>query len=567
MKKSLLIYLVFCSFVFGQNNFEMLYPKPSDSQNNKITFADGNLGFIINGKRQLLITVDKGVTWEINRTLDFFPREIKFKNNIGIIAGDGAILRSDDYGKNWVKVYQYGFNLNSINFINDNTIYVSGQSTLLKSFDNGLTWNDSSYISGGSAAATVFTDENTGHAACYNGKILKTVDGGQNWYSTINEPGMPSDFYSISFPTKNIGFANKGHGDMLKTTNGGETWVKFSDLIYSREAYGMQFFDDNSGITVGRDGAIYKTQNGGSSWQWISAMPTFTYDSGYDLRSLYFFDPQNGICVGDNGRIIKTENGGANWKNYSPTYDEINEFHLVAPNKGFMKTNKGEFFKMDTNENTLVKLQSPPNQNTQAFFFVNESVGYSIGANQGSVYKTTDGGTHWNLTNNSTNIILYESLYSISFLNENLGYVSGGYNQPGVFRTTNGGVSWEKISNYSFISLKFVDQNVGFGMRAGMNSILYKTIDGGVTWNPCFNNSSWQIIFYALDKDNIFIKSDEGDSSFHKTTDGGSSWVQSNILDYGFDKIKFINNNVGFVADDSNLYNTRRRADMEFSIL
>ncbi|SFM99860.1 Por secretion system C-terminal sorting domain-containing protein [Chryseobacterium oleae] len=554
MKKTIYVFsLLVSNYFLSQNNFTLITPKPSDSKANKVVFSNTNTGFIINGKRELLYTTDQGVNWTVKETLNFLPRDIKFRNNVGFIVGDNTILRSDDYGMTWNKVNVFGSLLNSINFINDDVVYISGQTQILKSSDKGLSFPVDTTMYSMSAMITVFTDANSAHVATYDGRIRKTVDGGNTWVTTVSDSSSSNNFYSLVFPSQNVGYANKGFGDMLKTIDGGLTWTTLNYNVYNKETYGMQFFDENNGYTVGKDGAVYKTANGGASWQWISPNSIYSSDNEYNLNGLYFFDSQKAICVGNNGRIIKTVNGGTNWTNYSPTYDIINELHFVNPTHAYFKTNMEEFFKTSDAGNSWQKVQYPPHESySNGFRFVNENTGYSIGANQGQVYKTVNGGMSWT----QSTVIQYEPLYSVSFLSENVGFVSGGYDTPnkGIYKTVDGANSWQKISDQRFSSLKFFNNNVGYGVLTSSYGKLYKTVDGGITWNICFNGGSSNIYYDLLNENQIFLKGDNGD--FFKSSDGGATWAQSQAPFYSFDKIKFADQNVGYIADQERVYRT-----------
>ncbi|NIF04858.1 T9SS type A sorting domain-containing protein [Chryseobacterium sp. Tr-659] len=555
MKKTINLILVLISNYFlSQNNFTLVTPKPSDAKATKIAFSKDNLGFIINNNKELLSTNDKGLSWGLKQTLNFVPRDIKFRNNVGFIVGDYTILRSDDYGVTWNPVNVFGgYSLNSINFISDDEVYISGQTQILKSSDKGLTFPVNTTMYGMSAAITVFTNADNVIATTYDGRIRKSTDGGNTWVTTASDTSSSNQYYSLVFPSQNVGYVNKGFGDMLKTTDGGQTWTALSYSTYHTETYGMQFFDENNGFAVGANGAVYKTTNGGTSWQWISPTSMYNSDHDYDLNGLYFFDTQTAICVGNNGRIIKTQNGGTNWTNYAPTYDVINELHFINANNAYLKTNMGGFFKSSDAGNSWQKVQYPPHQSySNGFTFLNENVGYSIGANQGLVYKTTDGAQNWT----PSTVIQYEPLYSVSFLSENVGYVSGGYDTPnaGLFKTVDGASSWQKISNLKFSYLKFFNNNVGYGVKTGVFWTMYKTLDGGITWNICFEGPSSNIYFDFLNENQIFLKGNNGD--FFKSNDGGTTWTQSQLPYYSFDKIKFVDQNTGYVADQEKVYKT-----------
>lgn len=550
---TLLFLLMIINNFSAQNNFKLITPKPSDAKANKITFSNDNLGFIINDKKELLFTSDKGLTWTIKETLNFLPRDIKFRNNIGFIVGEYTILRSTDFGMTWASVPNYGTSLNSINFISDNDVYISGQNQILKSSDQGATFPTYTIMNGISASISVFTSATTAVVACYDGRIIRTTDGGDTWITHYSDTSSANTLHSMVFPSQSVGYANKGFGEMLKTTDGGQTWTTSTYNNYYRATYGMQFFDENSGIVVGNAGSIYKTTNGGASWQWISPTSSVSYNTDYNLNSLYFFNNLIGICVGDSGRIIKTENGGTNWMNYSPTYDEIDELHFVDSNKAYFKTNLGEFFKTQDTGNNWVKVQYPPHQSySNGFVFLNENIGYSIGANQGLVYKTINGATSWT----ASTVIQYETLNGFYFLNENIGFVSGGYSaaNEGLYKTIDGANSWQKISSEKFSFLKFFNNNLGYGVKTGIFNKLFKTTDGGITWFQCFDTGSSSIHFDFLNENQIFLKGNNGD--FFKSNDGGITWEQSTAPYYSFDKVKFINATTGFISDDRMIYKT-----------
>ena len=76
-----------------------------------------------------------------------------------------------------------------------------------------------------------FTNVNNGTAVGSGGIILRTSDGGQNWFSQTS--GTTNFLYGVSFIDINNGIAVGGIENfpgshisvILKTTNGGTTWT------------------------------------------------------------------------------------------------------------------------------------------------------------------------------------------------------------------------------------------------------------------------------------------------------------------------------------------------------
>ena len=98
-------------------------------------------------------TSDYGITWIENTHdgLNPWNKSIAFSNSLnGYGVGDnGRIIKSDDGGKNWgYPVTPINRTLNKIVYAGDNIYYVAGGNktndsiqTILKSTDNGITWN------------------------------------------------------------------------------------------------------------------------------------------------------------------------------------------------------------------------------------------------------------------------------------------------------------------------------------------------------------------------------------------------------------------------------------------
>jgi photosystem II stability/assembly factor-like uncharacterized protein len=167
-------------------------------------------------------------------------------------------------------------------------------------------------------------------------------------------------------------------------------------------------------------------------------------------------------------------------------------------------------------------------------FFVNDTVGFVSGIY--SVYKTNDGGRHWNrlITTDGGN----NGFGEIYFLDEDHGFVSlrscdaDDCNRGGWLMTMDGGTSWVRTTIGQYVkSIFFTSQLTGFVVteefieQSAIYTIL-KTTDGGKTWNEIFRPSPGKgeltarfvndQIGYAHDRYTIFM-----------TTDGGESWRAS----------------------------------------
>ncbi|RKY97823.1 MAG: hypothetical protein DRQ13_04195 [Ignavibacteriae bacterium] len=214
----------------------------------------------------------------------------------------------------WVQ--QYSGNpsrLFTINFVDENNGFASGgNKCLLKTTDGGNNWIVLQQGGSSDEYGTMFIrDLQTGWIALngwspVHSSILKTTDGGISW--TIQLSIYGHIVVSIFFIDDQIGWAACTEGVIYNTINGGDTWNLQYQLSTSEWLFDVFFVDQNNGWVVGNLGnKILKTTNGGNSWNWV------TIGTSDWLFYIDFIDHDTGITVGDNGRILKSTDGGINW--------------------------------------------------------------------------------------------------------------------------------------------------------------------------------------------------------------------------------------------------------------
>lgn len=154
----------------------------------------------------------------------------------------------------------------------------------------------------------------------------------------------------------------------------------------------------------------------------------------------------------------------------------------------------------------------------------NPSYGWICGF-QGSVLRTTDGGTTWS----GTRVTGANHLESVHFPSVNIGYVSG---LEGIFKSTNGGASWAEITPSSstydnFWGCYFLDDNNGFVIGGGCSSSqnFWRTTDGGSNWTPYIgnfpNSGLTDLIVYSMGGAGYASSS----GWIWQTNDGGLTWA------------------------------------------
>ncbi len=126
-----------------------------------------------------------------------------------------------------------------------------------------------------------------------------------------------TSFRGISVPDEKTVWVTGSGGTFMRTVNGGETW--YSDTI---PGYGnidfrdVEAFDSLTAIVMGiaNPAVILRTEDGGNTWEKVF----YKKLDGIFLNSMVFLDKKNGFLVGDpiDGRfyLLKTTNGGKSWE-------------------------------------------------------------------------------------------------------------------------------------------------------------------------------------------------------------------------------------------------------------
>ena len=175
------------------------------------------------------------------------------------------------------------------------------------------------------------------------------------------------------------------------------------------------------------------------------------------------------------------------------------------------------------------------------------------------LYKTTNGGTNWDVINGISNPVggFY---YFVDALN---GWMFGasastiGTNTD-ILHTTDGGLSWTtQATNVGSVKAIYFS-DVLHGWVVGRNALLMKTVDGGANWTTLSNtnqNPAAQFrSVYALNANVCYFGSSVSGTSgeyIMKTTNGGNSWTPIQVpFQYSVFNVVFWDENNGWISGD-----------------
>ncbi len=298
--------------------------------------------------------------------------------------------------------------LYSVNFINENIGWISGEDGVIKkTTDGGQSWNNTSFHGSQTARwyCIRFVNNDEGYAAGsvyivdrWMSNWALTTNGGNSWEWQTSWGSIASSTRDVYFLDENIGWEvgpSGGFGKIDKTTTGVTGFSNLTSL--SETIYSVWFVDASDGWCVGSNGSIYITFNGGNSW--------YSQNSGTtkSLKSVCFINSSVGWAVGYGGGqavILKTTDAGQSWEGNLPTsIMTLNSIYFTDEDTGWAcgkmdSTPNKKAVILYTNDggiNWEVQHANDNHAEYYAIYFINDAVGWAVGTG-GSIVKTTTGG-------------------------------------------------------------------------------------------------------------------------------------------------------------------------------
>lgn len=492
------------SYILGTTNggltWEIQYSQTQGGPFKSIVFADDNYGWSAGSYTDILHTTDGGQNWFVQAEAHTKLLSIFLLDSLHLWITNSSTysptLITSDGGLNWVAdsttMLAY-----DVHFLDTLIGWAAGWSSVTKTTDGGLSWEEQYYKLQENWADIFMLDENYGWTVSSLGIILATTNGGEDWVEQ-NNPAI-SGLSSISFKDSLNGITVGSFASLLKTSNGGISWENKTQSVSEAYLFGLFFTDKNTGWVAGDDGVILKTTDRGNNW--------IIQNSGVNKRinELYFIDNITGWGIGFEGTIINTTSGGESWNiNNSPTllhlYDiEFKNYpvgwiaggDIFSPGKLFKTTNGGGTWIAETS------ISLPPAGDYE-LQFTSKDIGWIMSSNHTvgglqRLYRTTDGGANWDILLSNNSDTVFVSMY---FINDSTGWIS---TYQKIFHTTNGGIDWERFEAPSiFNSIHFSDSSKGWG--GASTGEIYYTTDEGRNWeaqNSPMDNPINKLFFYG----------------------------------------------------------------------
>ena len=298
-----------------------------------------------------------------------------------------------------------------------------------------------------------------------NGKVLRTIDGGNNWED--NTSRRSASHYLVltvidslahsSSRLRRTSYAAKN----IYSSDGGNNWIQ-GDTLNDESVNGIQFVNDDTGYLTINEAGIYKTTNRGQDW-----IPLNLTGGGIPgLFELQFLKNINlGYAAGIGLRIYRALNNLDAW-NKLIINDNFVDVYFTSETTGFAAANRIIYKTTNAGSNWLLLPNFPSNVFTaslNSLTFTNDVTGFA-GGYPCRIVKTTDAGDNWYVVNRTGLADTIGTVNKIFFINQTTGWAVT--NRGGILKTTDGGDNWFAQLNAGvsviFGGVHFVDSLYGW---------------------------------------------------------------------------------------------------------
>jgi photosystem II stability/assembly factor-like uncharacterized protein len=498
---------------------------PTTADLRSVSFSvNENEGIIAGRNGVVLLSHDRGESWTIVDNVDtydfwqagFFPGSKK----AFVCGASTSFLISDDSRTTWkdhISEAQNDQNDSASLFsvVMDKSgqkIFAGGEGRLFKSVNGGLSWTIIPLHTKSNLMNIWFDDKFiSGWLVSGKGEIFQTTDGGNTWRQNFSLDDPDATFYWVQFSKDNQkGWVVGGNNILLRTDDGGKTWnyqrrplFDIFDAILQRNG--------KLGFLAGSHGNLVKSEDDFEHCTRISPPEFTTFINAIVFDSVR---QQIWMAADTNSIIARCDVDGRNWRIlYSEPRSSYMQSLVVSQEDNFicavggnsnvllsdLAGEKWKKAKVDTGDFHVHRMYYESKQHTL----------YAVGR-FGKAYKSMDKGKTWHRMEFPDSS---QWLTGMGFDGTGVkGFMTStsNINEPHLFKTTDGGTTWNMVdrfpANGGLQTIRF-GNNQNNIIITGIQGNIYKSADDGETWfevNPGFTFQRLTCVLFD-EKDNPTI--------------------------------------------------------------
>lgn len=402
-----------------------------------IDFLDEDRGWIGGQNGLILETGDGGATWTQRASpTNWTIHKIQRDTNRSFLMERSGVWSGSAAGTGWVDSF-FPWTTAAEDFEMDGAFglatgyfgriqrTVDGAQTWVLSLEDNAWEHYGLVLLGGGDALVVGEAE----------RVLRTTDGGLTWTQTHGSTGMaPSPIFvrNVYAVDSSTVFAACNEGTVLRSDDGGQSWAEQDAGAAATSLRAIHFFDDQHGYAVGKKQGFYptlcSTHDGGLNWHERNQLGMYDY---YDVVAVA---PDVALAAADTS-IYKTTDGGVSWTWETPLpygdYLSIDAVGDIAYAAGTQLVKS-----VDAGDNWTVLRNLP--YRAHGISFHDDLTGWMVGEN-GTIEHTTDGGATWTPQTSGVTTTLRD----VDVLSADVVVVAG--SDGVVLVTGSGGSSWTRL--------------------------------------------------------------------------------------------------------------------------
>jgi photosystem II stability/assembly factor-like uncharacterized protein len=370
--------------------------------------------------------------------------------------------------------------------------------------------------------------------------LARALGAGINSWTFTGPPGAKISSVAAAKSDPSVVYAspfswNQKSPPLFKSTDRGTTWQTLAGGL-PQDNSGIIAIDPTTAQTVYAGlwtQGLYKTTDGGQIWSFLVA-------ADYNLTGL-ILDPltPSTLYFSDCNGIHKSTDGGTSWVGsggtlcvYSLAIDSLDPINLYAGTELsgiFKSTDAGATWNAVNNGlpnvSIVASIAVDPNQSSVVYAVIAPSDPPYIW----EIFKSTDGGITWNLSNNGIDAF---EIYTVAVDPANSAHVFAGTVGEGLLDSTDAGNTWSSSSSglaSSTISSVTTDSSDGSRVLAGGYGGVFASTDGGSTWSFSSGGMmSTDVFAIGIDPaDSSVIYAGSYGGGVFRSSDGGTSWVRA----------------------------------------
>lgn len=441
---------------------------------------------------------DEGATWDYVSLIEYDVRSLFVAGNtlIAGVVGPYSLIYSADGGTTWEQsLAPYS---NAVSFAaTGNDILAATTEGVIKSSDNGISWNLSSAGMDFLPTETIFNHNGNLYAGSYGSGIYYSSNNGASW-TPINS-GLSNRYVLGIFADESKVFIGTFGGGIYTSINNGTNWTK-SNNGYCGQAV-VEFCATNSALFAATPNGVYKSVDQGETW--VESNNGLANSSG-NIPNVFSLTSSGEIVFAgtENYGMYKSVDNGATWTAVNNGLYMGGEQDVISTKASgstlFAGTyGWGIFRSTDGGNNWVQTITGLAHQVVESIAFMGTDVYCS---QWNGISKSTDNGTTWISVGD-----VAVGIYQLAVVGNTL--YAGGSGSIGVIKSMDGGQTWVSVNNgISDLDIRslIAHENV---VVAGTNSGAFVSYDEGLSWtllNDGFANPAPDIQSLIIKDNDLF---------------------------------------------------------------